>query len=99
MRGLEGIRSGTINFDGVPVKIGIAHGLGNARKLVEEVKSGKSPYHVIEIMACPGGCIAGAGTLADPARSAMMLNKYKAQATMKTAADTPYKDTLDKLKY
>ena len=40
-----------------------------------------------------------AGTLADPARSAMMLNKYKAQATMKTAADTPYKDTLDKLKY
>jgi iron only hydrogenase large subunit-like protein len=50
-------------------------------------------------MACPGGCIAGAGTLADPARSAMMLNKYKAQATMKTAADTPYKDTLDKLKY
>lgn len=61
LRGLEGIRSGTINFDGVPVKIGIAHGLGNARKLVEEVKSGKSPYHVIEIMACPGGCIGGGG--------------------------------------
>ena len=39
LRGLEGIRSGTINFDGVPVKIGIAHGLGNARKLVEEVKA------------------------------------------------------------
>lgn len=61
LRGLEGIRSGTINFDGVPVKISIAHGLGNARKLVEEVKSGKSPYHVIEIMACPGGCIGGGG--------------------------------------
>ena len=61
LRGLEGIRSGTINFDGVPVKIGIAHGLGNARKLVEEVKSGKSPYHVIEVMACPGGCIGGGG--------------------------------------
>ena len=61
LRGLEGIRSGTINFDGVPVKIGIAHGLGNARKLVEEVKRGKSPYHVIEVMACPGGCIGGGG--------------------------------------
>lgn len=61
LRGLEGIRSGTINFDGTPVKIGIAHGLGNARKLVEEVKSGKSPYHVIEVMACPGGCIGGGG--------------------------------------
>ena len=61
MRGLQGIRSATIDFDGVPVKIGIAHGLGNARKLIEEVKNGTSPYHAIEIMACPGGCIGGGG--------------------------------------
>lgn len=61
LRGLEGIRSATIDFDGVPVRIGIAHGLGNARKLVEEVKNGTSPYHAIEIMACPGGCIGGGG--------------------------------------
>lgn len=61
LRGLEGIRSATVDFEGVPIKIGIAHGLGNARKLVDEVRRGKSPYHVIEIMACPGGCIGGGG--------------------------------------
>ena len=54
LRGLEGIRSATIDFNGTPVKIGIAHGLGNARKLIEEVKNGTSPYHAIEVMACPG---------------------------------------------
>ena len=61
LRGLAGIRSATIDFDGVPVKIGIAHGLGNARRLVEEIRAGRSPYHAIEIMACPGGCAGGGG--------------------------------------
>jgi len=61
LRGMEGIRSATIDFDGLPLNIGIAHGLGNARKLLEEVKAGKSTYHAIEIMACPGGCIGGGG--------------------------------------
>ena len=61
LRGMEGIRSATVDFDGLDVKIGIAHGLGNARKLLEEVKAGKSEYHAIEIMACPGGCIGGGG--------------------------------------
>lgn len=61
LRGLEGVRSATIDFDGTPIRIGIAHGLGNARKLVEEILAGKSPYHAIEIMACPGGCIGGGG--------------------------------------
>lgn len=61
LRGMEGIRSATIDFDGLPINIGIAHGLGNARKLLEEIKAGKSRYHAIEIMACPGGCIGGGG--------------------------------------
>lgn len=61
LRGLEGIRSASIDFDGVEVRIGIAHGLGNARKLIEEVKNGTSLYHAIEVMACPGGCIGGGG--------------------------------------
>ena len=61
LRGMEGIRSATIDFDGLPVRIGIAHGLGNARRLIEEVKNGTSPYHAIEVMACPGGCIGGGG--------------------------------------
>lgn len=61
LRGLEGIRSATIDFDGLPINIGIAHGLGNARKLLEDVRAGKSNFHAIEIMACPGGCIGGGG--------------------------------------
>jgi hydrogenase, Fe-only len=61
LRGLEGVRSATIDVDGLKLNIGIAHGLGNARKLLEDIKAGKSQFHAIEIMACPGGCIDGAG--------------------------------------
>ncbi|MBI9034855.1 MAG: iron hydrogenase small subunit [Bacteroidales bacterium] len=61
LRGMEGIRSASVDVDGLELKIGIAHGLGNARKLLEDIKAGKSYYHAIEIMACPGGCIGGGG--------------------------------------
>jgi NADP-reducing hydrogenase subunit HndD len=61
LRGMEGIRKATIDFDGIPINIGIAHGLGNARKLLEEIQAGKSEFHAIEIMSCPGGCIGGGG--------------------------------------
>jgi len=61
LRGMDGIRSATIDFDGLPINIGIAHGLANARKLLNDVRAGKSKYHAIEIMACPGGCIGGGG--------------------------------------
>ncbi|MBM3419879.1 MAG: NADH:ubiquinone oxidoreductase, partial [Bacteroidetes bacterium] len=61
LRGMEGVRSAIIDFDGLPVSIGIAHGLGNARKLLDDVKSGRSQFHAIEVMACPGGCIGGGG--------------------------------------
>ncbi|MEN8155377.1 MAG: NADH-dependent [FeFe] hydrogenase, group A6 [Bacteroidota bacterium] len=61
LRGMDGIRSATVDFNGLDINIGIAHGLGNARKLLDEVKAGKSKYHAIEIMACPGGCIGGGG--------------------------------------
>ncbi len=61
LRGFEGVRSATVDFDGLKLNIGIAHGLGNARKLLDEVRSGKSHFHAIEIMACPGGCIGGGG--------------------------------------
>ncbi|MGD9929531.1 MAG: NADH-dependent [FeFe] hydrogenase, group A6 [Mangrovibacterium sp.] len=61
LRGMEGLRKATIDFDGTPIHIGIAHGLGNARKLLEEIKAGHSEFHAIEIMSCPGGCIGGGG--------------------------------------
>ncbi len=61
LRGMEGIRKATIDFNGLPLNIGIAHGLGNARQLLEEIRAGKSSFHAIEIMSCPGGCIGGGG--------------------------------------
>jgi NADH-quinone oxidoreductase subunit G/NADP-reducing hydrogenase subunit HndD len=61
LRGLEGIREASVFIGEMELKIGIAHGLGNARKLLEDIQSGKSKFHAIEIMACPGGCIGGGG--------------------------------------
>jgi NADH-quinone oxidoreductase subunit G/NADP-reducing hydrogenase subunit HndD len=61
LRGLEGIREAVVPIGDLNLKIGIAHGLGNARKLLEDIKNGKTEYHAIEIMACPGGCIGGGG--------------------------------------
>lgn len=61
LRGMDGIRSAAIDFNGVELNIGIAHGLRNARKLLDEVREGKSKFHAIEVMACPSGCIGGGG--------------------------------------
>jgi NADH-quinone oxidoreductase subunit G/NADP-reducing hydrogenase subunit HndD len=61
LRGIEGIREASVMVGDMELNIGIAHGLGNARQLLEDIKSGKSKYHAIEIMACPGGCIGGGG--------------------------------------
>ncbi|MFP4604829.1 MAG: NADH-dependent [FeFe] hydrogenase, group A6 [Bacteroidales bacterium] len=61
LRGFDGIRKATVNFEGQDINIGIAHGLGNARKLLEAIQKGDSEFHAIEIMACPGGCIGGGG--------------------------------------
>jgi NADH-quinone oxidoreductase subunit G/NADP-reducing hydrogenase subunit HndD len=61
LRGMEGIREAKVQINDMELNIGIAHGLGNARKLLEDIRDGKSNYHAIEIMACPGGCIGGGG--------------------------------------
>lgn len=61
LRGFDGVRTATIYFHETPVRIGIAHGLANARKLVEAVDRGECNLHAIEVMACPGGCIGGGG--------------------------------------
>ncbi|MBQ2143712.1 MAG: iron hydrogenase small subunit [Oscillospiraceae bacterium] len=61
VRGVEGIKEATYNVAGMEVKIAVASGLANARKLLDMVKSGEKTYHFIEIMACPGGCVNGGG--------------------------------------
>ncbi|MFA6449350.1 MAG: NADH-dependent [FeFe] hydrogenase, group A6, partial [bacterium] len=60
-RGMEGVKEATVQVGDLPVKIAIAHGLANARQLMDKIKAGEADYHFIEIMCCPGGCIAGGG--------------------------------------
>ncbi|MDR1680596.1 MAG: [FeFe] hydrogenase, group A [Prevotellaceae bacterium] len=61
LRGMEGIRTASVDFNGTPIHIGIAHQLGNARKLLDGIRAGMYHFHAIEIMACPGGCVGGGG--------------------------------------
>jgi len=61
VRGLEGIREASIDINGTTVNVAIAHGMKNAKVLLDDIRAGKSKYHFIEIMGCPGGCIAGGG--------------------------------------
>lgn len=61
LRGLKGLKEAEVEIDGRVLKVATASGLGNARKLLEDVRDGKEHYDVIEIMACPGGCIGGGG--------------------------------------
>ena len=61
VRGMAGIKEATIDINGTKINVAAASSLGNARTLMNEVREGKSNYHIIEIMACPGGCVAGGG--------------------------------------
>ncbi|NOZ45376.1 MAG: 2Fe-2S iron-sulfur cluster binding domain-containing protein [Chlorobi bacterium] len=87
VRGMEGIRDATIKIEGclpewsflegVDLKVAVAHGLTNARVIMEQVSKGESPYHFIEIMACPGGCIGGGG---QPIPTNAEIRKKRAEA-------------------
>lgn len=60
VRGMEGVKVAEVKFGEHVLRIGVAHGLGNARKLLDRVREGEE-FHAIEVMACPGGCIGGGG--------------------------------------
>ncbi len=66
VRGTEGIKEATYHVAGMDVKVAIASGLGNAKELLNKVKSGEADYHFIEIMGCPGGCVNGGGQPQQP---------------------------------
>jgi NADP-reducing hydrogenase subunit HndD len=96
VRGLEGIRRTTIDLNGFQLKVGIAHGLGNARHLLNEIRKGNNEYHVIEIMACPGGCIGGGGQPLHHGNSEILYARQRAiyaedaQKPLRKSHDNPY---------
>jgi NADH-quinone oxidoreductase subunit G/[NiFe] hydrogenase diaphorase moiety small subunit/NADP-reducing hydrogenase subunit HndD len=71
VRGMEGIKDASVKLEnvlpeysfleGIEVRVAVAHGLTNAAQIMDDVSIGESPYHFIEVMACPGGCIGGGG--------------------------------------
>ncbi|MDD3927847.1 MAG: NADH-dependent [FeFe] hydrogenase, group A6, partial [bacterium] len=61
VRGMEGVKEATVPVGDIQVKVAVAHGLSNARTVMERVAAGEADYHFIEIMCCPGGCIGGGG--------------------------------------
>ena len=67
VRGTAGIKEASYNVGGMDVKVAVASGIKNARKLLESVRDGKADYQFIEIMACPGGCVNGGGQPTQPA--------------------------------
>ena len=84
VRGEKGIKKATININGKDIKVVAASGLGNAQKIMEEIKSGKADYQFVEIMACPGGCIMGGG---QPIKNSRIRAKFDVR---KLRADSIY---------
>ena len=72
VRGENGIKKAEVEIGGKKLKVAVAHGLANAQAIMEEIKSGKSDYQFVEIMACPGGCITGGG---QPIKNAKIQEK------------------------
>ena len=61
LRGLNGVKEAHVKINGLEVGVAVVSGLANARKILDEIKAGRSDLHFVEVMTCPGGCIAGGG--------------------------------------
>ena len=87
VRGMEGVKEASIkiknvkpefaHLEGVELNVAVAHGLSNARKVMEDVRDGKSNYHFIEVMGCPGGCLGGGG---QPIPTSADIRKKRSEA-------------------
>ena len=86
VRGMQGIKTASVDINSLKVKVAVAHGLGNARVLLDQIRARKSPYHLIEIMACPGGCVGGGG---QPVGFDMALRALRGQTLYKEDKSLP----------
>jgi NADH-quinone oxidoreductase subunit G len=86
VRGFDGMKEAEVDLDGTKVKVAVANSLGCARKIMEDIKAGTSPYHFIEVMCCPGGCIGGGG---QPIPSTIEKRKERIEAIYAEDAGLP----------
>lgn len=77
VRGVQGIKEATYHVGGMDVKVAVASGLANAKKLLESIKNGEKEYHFVEVMCCPGGCVNGGG---QPIQPASVINNIDIRA-------------------
>jgi len=99
VRGMDCVKETEVEINGNTVKIAIVHGLGKAKDLIEKIKSGEKQYDFVEVMACKGGCIGGAGQPfnMDPnIREERTKGIYKADSMsqIKFSSDNPVVDTI-----
>ena len=94
VRGKAGVKKASVKIGDKEVKVAVAHGLSNARKIMDEIKNGKADYQFVEIMACPGGCIMGGGQpiRSSKERSELDIRKLRADCLY----DIDEKSTLRK---
>lgn len=102
VRGMEGVREATIKIknvkpewsflEGVDLNVAVAHGLANAKILMEKVQSGEANYHFIEIMGCPGGCLGGGG---QPIPTSLEIRKKRAEAIYAEDEGMPLRKSHD----
>jgi len=91
VRGTEAIKEASYNVNGLEVRVAVTSGLGNARKLLDRIKNGEADYHMIEVMACPGGCVNGGGQPLQPGtvRNFCDLRELRAAALYREDKDLP----------
>ncbi len=93
VRGMEGIKEATIDLDGIQVKVAVVHGLARTNALIQKIQDGEAEYHIIEVMACPGGCVGGGGqpVCHTDCRSARAKGLYDADkaSTIRKSQDNP----------
>ena len=80
VRGIAGVKEAEVDLDGTKVRVAVAHGTGNAKKLLEKVRAGEADYQFIEVMGCPGGCVTGGGQPIVSARVKMDVDPKKVRA-------------------
>jgi len=85
VRGLEGVKEAEIDIKGTKIRVAVAHGMANVGKVLDKVREARekgedTPYHFIEVMSCPGGCIGGGGQpygISDEVREARIAGLYE----------------------
>ena len=97
VRGTEGIKEASYQVGDLNVKVAVASGLANAKKLLTDIREGKAEYHFVEIMACPGGCVNGGGQPIQPAsvRNFTDLKALRAAALYEEDRNLPYRKSHD----